>query len=182
MLAIHKVLWYNNKAVNLIFGGIAQLARVPAWRAGGHRFEPYCLHQKILIRKNGDFYFLPLHYYLLPQNISGAALPPIVNARLHLALFVLRRYKHLPSGTISLDAIFMRGFKFVQKMQKIFFIVLLQNPFTYVNGFYFLLAFWQTKHAGVYSVIMFSYIFCIYKTLLFDNLRLLHYNNKVMNF
>ena len=27
-------------------GGIAQLVRVPASHAGGHRFEPCCLHQK----------------------------------------------------------------------------------------------------------------------------------------
>ena len=32
-------------------GGLAQLARAPALQAGGHRFEPDILHQRLLVSR-----------------------------------------------------------------------------------------------------------------------------------
>ena len=40
------------------FGGIAQLVRAPASHAGGHRFEPRCLHQKTAVLVRGRPFFL----------------------------------------------------------------------------------------------------------------------------
>ena len=48
--------------VNLIFGGLAQLARAPALHAGGHRFDSDILHNPILALPKGRnrFFVLPL--------------------------------------------------------------------------------------------------------------------------
>ena len=42
----------------LSLGGIAQLVRAPASHAGGHRFEPRCLHQKTAALVRGWPFFL----------------------------------------------------------------------------------------------------------------------------
>ena len=59
------------------------------------------------------FYLLLLHSYLKIR--CGAVLPPIVNEKLCLALFVLQRYKYLPSAQYHLTLIVLS--EFVQKMR-----------------------------------------------------------------
>ena len=52
------------------FGGVAQLVRVPASHAGGRRFEPRCLHQRIdiLLSKNVDFHIFTINYSLFTKD------------------------------------------------------------------------------------------------------------------
>ena len=70
---------------------------------------------KILIRKNGDFYFLPLTTSLLTQNKIGngflrddmfsEASPPIINVRLNLSLFTFRQYTSHPLTPVYKDSV-----------------------------------------------------------------------------
>ncbi len=55
-----------------LFGGVAQLARAPAWHAGGRGFESHPLHfGKLLGKFQGVFFYLPTN------NVSGGK-PPFV--------------------------------------------------------------------------------------------------------